>query len=92
MLRDRCPVRPVCLSVTLIYCGQTVRWIKMPLGTEVGRYMGEWRWRYVEQGGTHTFPMYSPGRHSFMAALCNTPCHIYFHPVVCSFFMIALCN
>jgi len=26
-----------CLSVTLVYCGgQTVRWIKMPLGTEVG--------------------------------------------------------
>jgi len=29
----------VCLSVpsaTLAYCGQTVGWIKMPLGTEVG--------------------------------------------------------
>jgi len=26
----------VCLSVTLVYCGQTVRWIKMPLGTDVG--------------------------------------------------------
>jgi len=25
-----------CLSVTLVYCGQTVGWIKMPLGTEVG--------------------------------------------------------
>jgi len=36
MLRDRCPVCPVCLSVTLKYCGQTVGWIKMPLGTEVG--------------------------------------------------------
>ena len=24
-----------CLSVTLVYCGQTVEWIKMPLGTEV---------------------------------------------------------
>jgi len=32
-LRDRCPV---CLSVTLVYCGQTVGWIKMPLGTQVG--------------------------------------------------------
>jgi len=30
MLRDRCPVG---LSVTLgVYCGQTVEWIKMPLG------------------------------------------------------------
>jgi len=25
-----------CLSVTLVYCGQTVGWIKMPLGMEVG--------------------------------------------------------
>ena len=24
-----------CLSVMLVYCGQTVGWIKMPLGTEV---------------------------------------------------------
>jgi len=26
----------VCLPDTLVYCGQTVGWIKMPLGTEVG--------------------------------------------------------
>jgi len=25
-----------CLSVTLVYCGQTVGWVKVPLGTEVG--------------------------------------------------------
>ena len=25
-----------CLSVKLVYCGQMVGWIKMPLGTEVG--------------------------------------------------------
>jgi len=25
-----------CLSVMLVYCGQTVGWIKMPLGMEVG--------------------------------------------------------
>jgi len=36
MLSDRCLcVVSVCL-VTLLYCGQTVEWIKMPLGTEVG--------------------------------------------------------
>jgi len=37
MLSDRC--LSVCLSalsVTLVYCGQTVGWIKMKLGTEVG--------------------------------------------------------
>ena len=45
MLSDRCPVLfcgsvcpvlSVCLSVSLVYCGQTVRWMKMKLGTEVG--------------------------------------------------------
>ena len=44
MLRDRCPVCPVCLSylsVTLLYRGQTVAWIKMPLGTEVGLGPGD---------------------------------------------------
>jgi len=35
MLQDRCPVCPV-LSVTLVYCGQMVGWINVPLGTEVG--------------------------------------------------------
>jgi len=37
MLWDRClSCLPVCLSVTLVYCGQTVGWIKMPLGMQVG--------------------------------------------------------
>jgi len=30
-----------CLSVMLVYCGQTVGWIKMPLGTEVGLGAGD---------------------------------------------------
>ena len=30
-----------CLSVTLLYCGQTVGGIKMPLGTEVGLVPGD---------------------------------------------------
>jgi len=30
-----CPVCPVCLSATLVYCSQTVGWIKMKLGMEV---------------------------------------------------------
>ena len=38
MLRDGCPA---CLSVTLVYCGQTVGWIKMPLGTDVGLGPGD---------------------------------------------------
>ena len=29
-------VCPVCLSVTLVYCGQTVGWIKMKRGKQVG--------------------------------------------------------
>jgi len=38
MLSDRCLSCPVlsCLSVSLVYGDQTVRWIKVPLGTEVG--------------------------------------------------------
>ena len=36
MLSDRCVPCPVCLSVTFVYCGQTVGCIKMKLGTEVG--------------------------------------------------------
>jgi len=40
MLPDRClslcSVLFVCLSVTLVYCGQTVEWVKMKLGTQVG--------------------------------------------------------
>jgi len=43
MLSDRCmsclfvcPACLSCLSVTLAYCGQTVGWIKMKLGKQVG--------------------------------------------------------
>jgi len=39
-----CHVYPVCLScvsVTLVYCGQTIGWIKMPLGMEVGLGSGD---------------------------------------------------
>jgi len=36
-----CPVSLTCLSVTLVYCGQTVGWIKIPLGTEVGLGPGD---------------------------------------------------
>ena len=41
MLSDHClSVSPVCLSMTLVYCGHTVGWIKMPLGMEVGLVPG----------------------------------------------------
>jgi len=37
ILSDQC--LSVCLSVTFVfvYCGQTVGWIRMPLGTEIGQ-------------------------------------------------------
>ena len=35
MLSDRCLSVLSVLSVTLVYCGQTVGWIKMKLGTQV---------------------------------------------------------
>ena len=36
MVPDRCPVLSVSLSVTLVYCGQTVGRIKMKLDLQVG--------------------------------------------------------
>jgi len=39
MLSD-CPVLSVCLSVTLVYYGQTAGRIKMKLGTQVGHGAG----------------------------------------------------
>jgi len=36
MLSDRCLSALSVLSVTLLYCGQMVGWIKMPLGTMLG--------------------------------------------------------
>ena len=40
MLSDRCPVCLSVLSVTLMYCGQTVGWIKMIYGMQVGLVPG----------------------------------------------------
>ena len=43
VLSDRCLSCPdclFCLSVTLVYCGQMVGWIKLPLGTEIGLGLG----------------------------------------------------
>ena len=36
MLSHHCPVCLSVLSVTLVQCGQTVGWIKMKLGMQVG--------------------------------------------------------
>jgi len=41
MLSDRCLSCPVCLSVTLVYCGPTVQWIKMKFGTQLGLRPGQ---------------------------------------------------
>jgi len=54
MLSDR--VRLSCLlvclySLTLVYCDQTVGWIKMKLGTEVGLGPGNVRWGPSSQNG-----------------------------------------
>jgi len=42
---------PLCLSVTLVYCGQTVGWIKMSLGMEIGLGPG-----HIILGGTQLSP------------------------------------
>jgi len=55
-------VLSVCLSVTLVYCAQTVGWIKMKLGMEVGLGPGD----IVLDGGPappqkgHTHPIFGP--------------------------------
>jgi len=36
MLSGRCASLSVCRSVTLVYCGQTLGWIKMKIGIDVG--------------------------------------------------------
>jgi len=43
MILHRCPLCPVLsiLSVTLVYCDQTVRWIEVKLGMEVGLGPGQ---------------------------------------------------
>jgi len=82
MLRDRCPVR---LSVTLVYCGQTVVWIKMPLGTEVVLGPGDTvRWgpsSPTERGTAATTfrpcPLWPNGRPSqqLLSSCLNSPRH-----------------
>jgi len=50
----------VCLFVTLVYRGQTVGWIKMPLGTEVGLGSGHVvRWGPGPHGNGHSTPYFS---------------------------------
>jgi len=42
ILSDRCLSDcSVCLSVTLVHCGQTVRWVKIKLGMQVGLSPGQ---------------------------------------------------
>jgi len=61
---------PICLSVMLVYCGQTVGWIKMTLGTEVGIgpghivLDGDSASQKGAQGGMHSSPAH------FSAHMC----------------------
>ena len=54
----------VCLSVTLVYCGQTVGWIKMPLGKEVdhspaGHTVLDWD-QLIPRKGAQQPPLFGP--------------------------------
>jgi len=51
-----------CLSVTLVYCGQTVGWIKMPLGTELGLGPGDivLDWHPAPPAKGHSTPTFRP--------------------------------
>jgi len=55
MLSDCCPV----LSVTLVYCGQTVGWIKMPLNMEVSLGPGD-----IVLDGDPALPLQKAGQQS----------------------------
>jgi len=59
MLSDRCPV----LSVTLVYCGQTVGWTKTKLGRRVGLGPGH----IVLDGDLASSPTYKGHRPHFSA-------------------------
>jgi len=53
-------VYPVCLSVTLVYCGQTVGWTRMSLGMEVGLNPGDivlYRDPALPHGKGHSSPL-----------------------------------
>jgi len=64
MLSGRCPVLS-CLSVTLVYCGQTVGFIKMERGMKVG--LGP---RHIVLDGDPT-PLPQKGTHpQFLAHIC----------------------
>ena len=53
MLSDRCLSCQSCLSATLVYCGQTVGWIRMPLGTKLGLGPGHIVLAGLPQKGTN---------------------------------------
>jgi len=65
MLSGRCDVLPVCDVGTLVYCGQTVGWIKMKLGMQVGLGAGNsvldgGPALYPQKGGRDPLPNFRP--------------------------------
>jgi len=65
MLSDRCPVLSV-LSIISVYFGQTVGWIKMKLGVEVGLGPGHTCVRW----GPSPLPPKGHNPHQFSAHIC----------------------
>ena len=71
MLLDRCPVCPVCLSVmsaTVAHCSQTVGWIKVKLGMQVGLGPG-----HIVLDGDSALPPpkgHTPNFRQFSAHIC----------------------
>jgi len=77
VLSDHCPVCLSCLSVMLVYCGQTIVWIKMKLGMEVGRGPS-----HIVLGGDPAFPQkgHSPPNFRSMSVVAKwldgSRCHL----------------
>ena len=79
MLWDRCPVLSVCVSVclpvTLVYCGQTVGWIKTKLGMEVGLGPGD----IVLDGDPAPPQRGAQPSPQFLAHVCCGKTHTFIH-------------
>ena len=64
------------MGITLVYCGQTVGWIKMPLGTEIGLGPGD----IVSDGDPAPPPLQKgaqqPHHFSHVYYACQTVAHL----------------
>jgi len=90
MLSDRCPACLSVLPVTLVYCGQTVGWIKMKLGmlVELGPHCV--RWGPMQLPPRKGAPIFVPcllwpngGPSQLLLGTCNLKMHPIYVSLTC---------